>query len=436
MKTDGSIKTLDFFPFIAIGLAFCLIYADSTVLSIALPVIQNSFHTTTTAIFWVVNSYMLTRAIMVLAAGRISDMYSHAWVFIFGVILLILTSLGGAFAQSEISLIFFRSLQGIGATFIFVAGMSLITAYAPPEKKARYIGHVMSAALIGMALGPVVGGVIIKYLSWPWIFFMNVLLGSVALILSIPLMQKNSIPKNDNPLFDWPGFLLSALFTLCFSMACEYDYRFFLIGLVSLAAFIAVEKRSSAPLVDLKVFMSVSFLINSMIGSISQIGVMFVVFLAVFFQKVLGYSPMVASLLLLPMVGVGACSSTLGGWMADKWGARVTLMFGMGCVSLGFLLTLCMFEPISYYRLLPLLIFSGIGLFMINGPIRATLLNDAPTQQHGMINATFTSIRSIISVIGFSITATLYTHGFFWALLFVGALCWISFLLTFIRIAK
>lgn len=426
--------TLRFPLLFAIALTFGLVYADSTVLAIALPSIQASYHTTTKALFWVVNSYMLTRTMTVLVAGHFSDKHTHTPIFIFGLCTLILSSLGCALSPNEVALILFRALQGVGATFAFVSGMSIITAYSPPDKKAYYIGHVMSVAFVGMAIGPIIGGILVQYLTWHWIFIVNIILGCVAALIAIPVAKRNTPPLQRVFSLDWPGFVLSALFMLFFTLAFQTDLRFIWPGVISLVILILVEKHAKTPIVDLKLFTSSHFICNSYIGGCAQAGVMFVVFLAVFFQHTLGFSAIISSMLLLPMLGVGVCSSSLGGWVEKKYGTRIALVLSTSFVALGFVITLLISSSISYLKLLPLLILSGLGLFMINGPIRSAMLKDVPVQQHGKINAAFTAARSLISVIAFSITAMLYGYGFRSALFFMGLLAVSNFVLTFIKV--
>jgi EmrB/QacA subfamily drug resistance transporter len=498
-------KRLNFLLLSAIILSFCLVYADSTVLSIALPTIQKTFNTTFEKVLWVINSYMLLRAVLVFAAGRISDMFTHIYVFLFGLVVLALSSLACALSMSVMMLIICRALQGIGATFVFVSGMSLITTRAAPDKKARMIGFVLSFSLASMAIAPIIGGLIVKYFSWQHIFFVNVFVSVVAILFSIPsVMEKDAIRYKG--VFDWFGFILSVLFTVCFTVAFQNSnawggnsFEFIgcvVTGIITFLIFLFVESKKKSPLINLKLFSAPNFFVSCLVASFAQVGVMFVVFISIFLQSALGYSPMVASLLLLPMVGMGIFFSNIGGWLADKFGPRLPLILGTGSVSFGFVLSFFLFDPVSYFKLLPLLIFSGIGVFMINGPIRTAMLNETPADQHGMVNAILTGMRAIISVVGFSITSAImvnvnyyqtksqllkiiplisneqihvlmgllshtpqsqimlnqfdgtlgmqiqsilqiaYRNGFFWGLVFVGILSVASFLLVLFRIRE
>ncbi len=491
--------------FIAISLAFILIYGDSTVLSIALPSIQKTFNASNDNTFWVMNSYMLVRAVLVLASGRLSDLFSHIRTFVFGLVILTLASCGCALSVSVFALILFRCAQGIGATFIFVAGMSLITAHSSKSSMARKIGFVLSLGLASMAIAPVVGGLLVKYQSWTWIFVLNAIIGTMAILMSIPAIRQGGKPAETRS-FDYIGFVLSVIFTACITVAFENSNtwgfassRFIITlfsGIIAFILFITVETRQSHPVVNLRLFKSLNFLSSCLVASFVQVAVMLIIFVGMFLQMALGYSPLKAGLLLLPMVVTGFAFSNIGGYWADKYGARLPLLFGTGSICLGFMVTLLLFNTVTYYTLLPLLILSGIGMFMISGPVRVALLTETPQDQHGMTNAILTGMRSIISVTGFSITGaiivniqfhqakstilalipsvtseqlqglmgllsqtdnsqfvlsqfspelqiaiktsvlTAYTNGFYWSLIFVGILQFISLILALFFINK
>lgn len=486
----------------AILVSFCLVYADSTILSIALPTIQKDLNTSVSNVLWTVNSFILVRAVFVFVAGRLSDMYTPIRIFLLGNLVLVLSSLACGMAIQISSLVFFRALQGIGATFIFVAGMSLITRYAPKDKRARRLALTLSVGLAGMAVGPVAGAFLMYYKDWRWVFFANVILGLYALLVSMPTLfcHEQSLDKGR---FDWVGFIFSVLFTTCITLAFQnsniWGWQSFLflstlsLGLISFAIFIYVELHCTSPLVQLTLLSQPNFLGSCVIAAFTQICIMFIVFISIFLQTALGYSPLVASIMILPMIGIGLFFANIGGWLADRYGFRLPLVFGTGIAALGFVITIFIFEPISYYRLLPLLFFSGIGMFMVNGPIRLALLDQTSIQNHGMVNALLIGFRTILSVIGFSVIAAIivnvnyyesshqlsmlttiapksvhhlmgllsqtpesldalrsfapdmqktvhsivlrsYINGFFWALVFVAILSWSGFLLAILGV--
>lgn len=401
---------------IVVSLSFSMTYIDSTILAIALPTIQNTFNSNSELVLWVVNIYMLMRAILVFASGRLSDIFGHIRTFYIGLILFCLSSMGCALALNISWLIVCRSLQGVGATLIFVPGMSIITSGFPEGQIGKKIGFVLSIGLGSMAAGPLIGGLIVKFLSWQWIFYINTIVSIIALALALPVIgQQRKLTSTDQ--FDWAGFILSALFTLFATLAFEnsnswgwFSPKFItsiLIAITTLIVFLFIQLKKKEPLVDLKLFVLPNFLPGCLIASFVQVAVLLMIFLGIFLQNALGYSPMIAGLLLLPMVGVGMIFSNVGGYLGDKFGEKFPLVLGTGSITLGFVITLFLYQNVSYYTLLPLFIFSGMGMFMISGPVRTAMLAKTPKNQHGMSNSILTGMRSIISVIGFAITSAI-----------------------------
>lgn len=176
---------------------------------------------------------------------------------------------------------------------------------------------------------------------------------------------------------------------------------------MALVLFFWWELRQAAPLIDLRLFRLPNVLTGALIASFNHVGIVFIVFIAMFLQRALGYSPLMAGVLLLPMLGLGVVFSNLGGYLSDKFGVKLPLLLATGFLSLGCLLTLLWFSSMSYAMLLPLLVGSGIGTFMISVPVRNALLSQVEKLQYGMANALLTGVRSILSVIGFALSCTL-----------------------------
>jgi EmrB/QacA subfamily drug resistance transporter len=402
-----------------VAIAFCMIYLDITVLAVALPTIQKNFNTTSGLALWVVNIYMLMRAILVFASGQLSDIFTSYKAFMFGLVVFAFSSLGCGFSPTIEWLIAFRLLQGVGATFIFVPGMSLITSSSQEEKRGRSIAFVLSIGLASLAAGPLVGGIVIKIASWQWIFFLNAIAAVLAIILSLSL-KIDSDKRHDKGKFDWFGFILTAIFTLCVNTAFEKSntwhwasFNFIsliAVSIITLIVFVYIEQRKAHPIIDFKLFALPNFSAGCMIASLVQISVLLMVYLGIFFQNALGYSPFMAGCLLLPMAVTGVIFSNVGGQLVDKYGSKVPLVLGTGSIVLGFILTLIFFYTLSYYAMLPLLVLSGMGMFMISGPTRTAMLKQTPKNKYGMTNSILTGVRSIISVIGFAIVGAIIAN--------------------------
>jgi EmrB/QacA subfamily drug resistance transporter len=402
-----------------VALAFSMIYPDAAILAVALPSIQKTYNITNQSLLWIINIYILMRAILVFASGQLSDIFTHRRTFIFGLVVFASASMGCAFASNASWLILFRAIQGIGSTLVFTSGMSLITSEVSAQRRGRAIGITLSVGLASMAAGPVISGIVIKYLSWHWIFLLNLIGGTIAMVL-VMFVSKIEPKNNVHVKFDWAGFILSAIFTLFITLAFNNSSfeswnsaKFiltFTTAILALIFFLWFETKNRTPLIDLKLFILPNFSAGIIISSFVQVALLLIVFLGVFLQNALSYSALTAGFLLLPMVAMGVIFSNIGGYLVDKFGARTPVILGTGSILLGFVITLLVFNAISYYALLPLLIFSGIGMFMIMGPIRTAMLAHAHKDKTGMVNAALNGTRAIFSVIGFSIISAIITN--------------------------
>lgn len=184
---------------ITVALGFTLAYMNMIV--VALPAIQQQFAISSAAVLWIVNIYMLVRAMLVLGSGRLSDILSHRRLFLIGVVLFLLGSVGGALSPDIDYLVLFRGLQGIGVTFVFVSGVSLITARVPSERRGKAMGLALSIGLISLAIAPSIGGAITQYLSWRWIFWINFIVSAIVIVMVLLFIKPMPV-KQDSRRFD------------------------------------------------------------------------------------------------------------------------------------------------------------------------------------------------------------------------------------------
>src|SRR3990167_1120689 len=264
--------------FLGLVIPIVLVYAGMSLLAVVLPTIQRDLNTTSSSVLWVVNAYILVRSTLTFASGRLSDMFSHQSVFFLGIVILTATSIACAVSPTISLLIAFRCLQAVGATFIFTSGMSLIADLYPKEKRGKAIAKVMSMALVGMMIAPVLGGVVVQYISWRGLFYMYALIGTLALFLQMKRDETRNPIKGS---FDWLGFLLLAVFTVLLDITLQnvgswgwLSLRFlvlFGIGLLALILFLKIERSKKDPIIDLNIFSLLNFPVCSVIASLTQV---------------------------------------------------------------------------------------------------------------------------------------------------------------------
>lgn len=404
--------------FLGVTIAFAIVYLNTTLLLIALPSIQHNFHASLRQILWLVNIFILMRALIAFGIGQFCDILTYRKALILSLFVFSLASLACAFAPSINLLIFFRGIQGLGAAVILVSSMSLITSQTEKQARGRIIGIVTSVGLTNLAFGPLLSGLIIHFLSWEWIFIVNFCLSLFCCGIILSSKHVNAQSEKNNQ-FDYLGFISISLSTLFITLACEnitaWGVSSFLFvsccvtAIIAFMIFFKIEKQKKNPLIDFELFKLVNFTPSMIITSLAQIILLSMIFIGLYLQDGLDFSPLKAGVLLLPMVSLGVISSNIGGYLVDKYSTKIPVVYGNVLVALGFIITVLIFKPNSYLVLLPLLLFVGTGIFMILGPIRTTMLNKIPIQVYGMVNSSLTGIRTIISVLAFAILSSIFT---------------------------
>src|SRR5680860_224038 len=379
---DGNAK---WFTLIAACFGLFMAILDNLVVNIALPTISRELDATNTQLQWVVSAYTLLFASLQITAGGLGDRFGRKRLFLIGLGIFTATSFLAAFANSMEMLIAMRALQGIGAAFIMPLSLSLISAAFPPEERGRAIGIWSAISVSSVALGPIVGGAVVEYASWEWIFLINVPIGIVALLVSLAVVQE-SRDESGTVATDIPGTVLITAFIASLTWGLiEAGSRgwsdslillSFALAAVLLPVFIYVEKHTERPMIPLEFFRSRTFTganIDSFAIAFLITGVSF--FLTLYQQNVHGFSAIKTGLALLPMVLIMMVFSPISGSMVDKIGPRRLLTFGMIVTGIGTLLMLMTGVDASYYRLLPSFLVMGFGMSFIWAPMTTAVLN-------------------------------------------------------------
>ena len=404
---------------IVISVTVSMMFLDMTIFSIALPLIQKSFDATRSQSQWIVNIYLLVSSVFAFAAGRITDMFGHQKIFSIGTFVFIAASLMCGLSFSIDMLIFFRAIQALGAAFILIAGMSLSASIFSDANRGKANGIVMSAGSLAMVLAPFLGGVILQWLNWHWLFFINVILGALIFYPLLKLLLEKKERKVHGS-FDYLGLTAIAIFTIAITLTFNNSSAWgwlssktivgFLIGLIALASFLLIEKNKEHPLVRLQLFKIVNYIPGCAIMALAQASNYFIIFFGVFLQNALGYSPFISGCLLLPAGILLASFSSVGGRFSDKYGARLPMIFGLLLLSIGFILTTFFIKTLSYFSILPALIGYGIGSCFLSNPLRTSMMRNTPKEYFGMGTAILSGVRQIGGVIGFAIAAGIIVH--------------------------
>jgi EmrB/QacA subfamily drug resistance transporter len=397
---------------IAVSVAIFMLLLDITVVNVALPDIQRSLHSSFSDLQWVVDAYALTLAAFLLTAGSLADLFGRRRVFVLGLIVFTASSAACGLSGSPLALNLARAVQGIGGAMMFATSLALIaSAFHGKERGIAFgvFGGVIGAAV---AVGPVVGGVITSGIGWEWIFFVNVPIGIAAVALTLSQVSESRDPDASG--IDWGGLVTfsGALFLLVYALVQGNEKGWgspvivgFLAGAaVLMVAFVAIELRQSRPMLDLSLFRLHAFTGASIVAfSISASMFAMFLYLTLYIQDVLGYSPLQAGLRFLPVTLLSFFVAPISGRLSVRVPVRLLLGTGMLLVS-GGLLAMTAIEPSSGWTvLIPGFLLAGAGIGMVNPPLASTAVGVVHHSRSGMasgINNTFRQVGIATGIAG------------------------------------
>jgi EmrB/QacA subfamily drug resistance transporter len=395
---------------------------DNLVVNIAMPTIARDLDANTSQLQWIVSAYTLVFASLQITAGGLGDRFGRKRWFLTGLTLFTLTSLAAAFSQSIEMLIALRALQGLGAAFIMPLSLSLISAAFPPEERGKAVGIWGAISVSGIALGPIVGGALVQYASWHWVFLINIPIGIVALFVASAVVRE-SRDESGTVATDIPGTILitAGIASLTWGLI-EAGNRGWTDGLILTAftaaaaitaAFIWVEAHTERPMIPLRFFRSSTFTganIDSFMIAFLITGVSF--FMTLYQQNIHGFSAMRTGLALLPMVVVMMVMSPISGTLTGKMGPRRLITFGMLVTGLGTFLMLLTGVNASYWMILPSFIVMGFGMSFIWAPMTTAVLNSVESEKSGVASAVNGALREIGTAFGVALLGTLASRAY------------------------
>ena len=324
----------------AVAFGLFMIMLDNTIVNVALPSIQRSLHMSISSLEWIVTAYALTFAALLLTGGKLGDLYGRRLIFILGLAIFTLSSLACGLAPNAGFLIGARAVQGVGAALMNPATLSIITATFPPKERGQAIGIWAGVSALALAIGPLLGGLIIENINWNWIFYVNVPVGVVGILVS-RLVIKESRDTSHEQSLDLPGLVTSgaALFALSYALIEGKPLR---LGRrrrssasssarpSSWPSFVWLELRQRLPMLDLSLFRNGTFAganVVAMLVSLAMFGVFF--FVSLYVQNVLGCSPTQAGAVFLPMTVLIILVAPIAGKLSDRVGSRWLMAAGM-----------------------------------------------------------------------------------------------------------
>jgi len=397
-------------------------FIDGTVVNVALPALQANLNATAADVQWVIEAYSLLLAAFLLVGGSLGDGYGRRRLYVIGVALFAFSSAACGFAVNIHQLILARGLQGLGAALLMPGSLAIITSSFSKEQRGRAIGTWSGLSAMTTALGPVLGGWLIEHFSWRAVFFINLPIALIVILISIRHIVENKSHQTGQ--IDLLGAIVavSGLGALVYGLI-EASQRGFhdrsiiiilLTAVVLIVLFIVIEARRSNPMLPLTLFRSstftganlLTFFLYAALG-----GTLF--FLPLNLIQVQHYSPTAAGAALLPFVLAISLVSRWSGALVERSGPQLPLIVGPGIVALGYLLFLIPGTGASYWtHFFPAVTVLGLGMAITVAPLTTTVMSSTPQDQAGVASGVNNAITRTAGLIAIAVFGIVMMHTF------------------------
>jgi EmrB/QacA subfamily drug resistance transporter len=399
-------------------LAAFAINLDTTIVNVALPTLVRELDASTIQLEWIVDAYNLLFAALVLAAGNLGDRVGRKGVLLAGLAVFGAATLAGGFGNTPGQLIAARAVMGLGAALIFPATLSLLTnVFTERGERARAIGLWGATTGVGIAVGPIVGGWLLERFSWSSVFFALAPLAALAAALIAWSVPSSRDP--DAPPADGPGLVLSTaamavlIYTIIEAPTQGWDgartLGGFVVAALLLVGFIAWERRTRSPMLDVALFRNLRFSAASGSVTITFFSLMGFIFLVtLYFQFLKGYGPLSTGVRLLPVATMVGITSVLGTALAVRAGTKFVVAAGLVSLAWGLAWTSSASESTSYLTIAGQMIFIGSGIGLTSSPATESIMGAVPKAKAGVGSAVNDATRILGGTLGVAVIGSIY----------------------------
>jgi EmrB/QacA subfamily drug resistance transporter len=397
----------------SIAFALFMILLDVTIVNIAIPHIMTSLNIDLASVEWVLNVYVLVFAVLLLTLGKLGDLFGRKILFMSGLAIFTLASLGCSLAPNLTVLIIGRGIQAIGGAAMMPATLSILNVEFGKSQRGLALGVWGAVAGAANALGPIIGGALVDAFDWRYIFIINIPIGIIAFFMALKVITESKDEKTDKHI-DFRGILIIsiALFCLTFALVEGQSYGWisatilslFAIALAGLIIFVIVQLKTANPLAQLRLFKNRTFAAGNIIGIVINFGMIGVIFLLVLYlQIILKLDALTAGLWILPLPLSIILIAPFAGKFTDKIGGRWILFTGTLLSAIGIYMMSDMAKINNWTDLLVPMIILGIGIGMVMAPVTTVVMASTPMQQSGMGAGMLSTTRQIGAVMGISV---------------------------------
>jgi EmrB/QacA subfamily drug resistance transporter len=402
----------------AMCFALFMIMLDNTVVNVALPSIERDLGASLSTLEWTVNGYTLSFAVLLATGGRLGDIFGRRLTFLIGVTVFTVSSATAGLAPDTTSLVASRVGQGIGGALMMPATLSIVTNAFPPSERGKAIGTWAGVSALALAIGPVLGGLLTEDVSWRAIFYINVPVGIGAVVASL-FAVRESRDHTVGREVDYAGVatltlgLTALVLALIEGNSWGWESTRILALLagsaVMLAAFVLIETRVKAPMVEFRLFASRNFVGANLIALIVTFAMLAqFFFLALYMQNVLGYSPLEAGVRFLPATLMIVAIAPIAGRLTDRIGPRLPIAVGLTLVSGALFWVSRIDASTTYGDLWPSFVLMGIGMALVMSPMSTAAMNAVADAKAGIASGILSMNRMIGGTLGVAVIGAVF----------------------------
>ena len=415
-------RTNPWLVLVVLTTGFFMILLDTTIVNVAIPAMSKGLNAPLDEILWVLNAYILVYAVLLIPAGRLGDLFGQRNMFALGLAIFTVASVLCGFSQNSTELISARIVQGVGGALLTPQTLAILTSIFPPERRGAAFGVWGGVAGLATIAGPTIGGALITYIDWPWIFFINVPIGIGALIATFIIVPDLRPGRRQG--WDLVGVALATagLFGIVFGLIEGQRYNWGEIasygitipeviggGVALMILFIVWEHFQTQPLVPLSLFDDRNFAVANWIAAAISFG-MLSMFLPVtiYLQSVRGFTALQAGLTFAPMSLTSMITAPFAGRLADRIGGKYILMTGISLFTVGFSLVAYVAGPDStWINFLVPAIIAGAGMGMTFAPMTTVAMRNIQPRMAGAASGVLNTTRQLGAAIGSAVVGAL-----------------------------